>query len=353
MRLTLFLCILGGAACGSSPEVKTEPVGPVATPTPTPTPEPKAPELPPGPCIPPAESVAAITASATDDAVSFCIVRDWPNEGGPAVTPDCWTVDLAGGALTAGGGVPSYGPGVPPFGAEFDADKRIIRVCPNGPQAVGCVDYKPSIKKNETVASADVDASGMRLAYVVENLDGQTAPHVIVEQTRPKKQLASFGFGDVNFHCGMPQFVGDNLVIAAGICAGPAAIGAIYTDKGKKVAPVGPAPSEPDAMPMDIYGHEAIQLDGDRWAFVTSTGSQVAIQDVKSGKVEKVIDIAAASGQTVEFANPGESGWTRTPGGKLVLVTGGAGLGSVFLIDPATGGARRVAAPPQCPAVTP
>lgn len=330
MRNVFAGCLFAFAACrGSAPTVEVTPVGA-------------------GRCLPPASSLSAIAVDASDEAVSFCFLRAYPEEGAEPVY-DCWSMGLARGEVHEGGGVPSYGPNVPPYGADVDPDGKVVRVCPNGPQAEGCVDHTIALGPGERVVSADVDAGNRRIAYVVESGDGTALPRVVVEDTGSGAVVGRFGFGDESFRCGMPQFVGDSVLVAAGICAGPAATGELFTDRGVKVGDVGPAPASPDGARFDIYGVPALPLDGDRWAFLSSTGETVVVQDVRTGRIERVIDIGQAAGTPVRWSSPGELGWAKTPSGKLAIVMGGPELGTVFLVDPATGSARKVGTPTPCP----
>jgi hypothetical protein len=131
--------------------------------------------------------------------------------------------------------------------------------------------------------------------------------------------------------------------ISAGVCAGPAARGGLYSLKGKKVADVG-------GKDFGTYNTVPVEIGDHRWAFLAENGDRIAIHDSTTGKLEQTIELAAlwaveqvpggddqAAVPTSSTGNPGESALLRGGDDKLLVITGSPRAGHVGIVDVAAG----------------
>jgi hypothetical protein len=153
------------------------------------------------------------------------------------------------------------------------------------------------------------------------------------------KKLASFRYGRGDFKCGKVALLGATIYVSASACEQPAARGALYSQKGTKIANVG-------GKDFGTYGEAFVQLDDTTWAFLEESGNLLAVQDVAKGKVQKTIALAALwQSRNAEMGNPGESALVKLADGKLAVIAGAPATGSIALITVATGEVSVVTAP--------
>jgi hypothetical protein len=127
------------------------------------------------------------------------------------------------------------------------------------------------------------------------------------------------------------------------VCAGPAARAWLFSQKGVRLAAVG-------GKDFGSYGDAHAQLDATTWAFLEENAHRIAIQDVATGKVKKLIDTSALwtrpdTSADAAIGNPGESALVLLHDGKLAVVAGSPENGSVATVDVATGEVAVVHAP--------
>ncbi|MBZ0232666.1 MAG: hypothetical protein K8M05_10085 [Deltaproteobacteria bacterium] len=317
LSLSLSLAV---AACGGKAKPPPPPPEPVVK---------KAPPPPPPPvCVPPLEPAMVGMATADDGAASFCV-----SDG--AEQSACFAVDLASKkyAKLDEPPVPQHATLAAPV-ARLVPSATDVKVC-TGEGDDTCKTLKPRVPKGATEPiEAAVDATG---AWAVLMLGDTGRGRGVAEvwDVAKARKTATIKYAKGDHRCGTPQVLGDVVYISASVCAGPAAKGALYSTKGKKLADVG-------GKDFGTYGASAVQVTATQWAFLEEGAGAIALQDVKSGKVDKTIDLLslwAGEGGGVERGggNPGESALVRGGDGKLVVIAGSPVAGTVGVVDLTSG----------------
>ena len=333
------------AACGSKPPPPAPPPKVVAKKPPPPPP-------PPPTCVKAGTEIAAIGSPSADAAFAHFCVSDG------AESPECFTMDLANGKLDKAGSPSAAQPGaLGDVHARVETTATEVKVC----VGEACKTFKPSVPKgSENPVEAVANAEGTLAVVLSGDAEKGKGAAEIWDVTKGKKvNAAKYAKGD--YKCGHARVLGATVFVSADVCAGPAARGTLFTAKGKKLADVG-------GKDFGTYGTEPVQLTETEWAFLEETGATIAIQDVKTGKVVKTIDLGvvwttplakddptagkaapakddpaadAPKEEAVEPApalgNPGESAMVRGGDGKLIVITGGPNPGHVAVVDTASG----------------
>ena len=147
-----------------------------------------------------------------------------------------------------------------------------------------------------------------------------------------KKKTATIKYAKGDYKCGHAEMLGDTVYITASVCSGPAARGALYSLKGKKLGDAG-------GKDFGTFGTSPVQIEGAQWAFLEEGAGTIAVQDVSTGVVGKTIDLVALwAGSGSDDAprangNPGESALVRGAEGNLVVITGAPVPGNVGVVD--------------------
>jgi hypothetical protein len=344
MRITIGVAIALVGACGGS----QKPAPPVVHE------EPKPPAPPPV-CVRAGAEMSAIGSASADAASAHFCVSDGSD------TNQCFALDLAGGALSR-----LAGPGPAQAAALGDAHARVettateVKVCAT---ADDCKTFKPSLPKSaENPLEARANAAGTIAVVMMGDAEAGKGTAEVWDVAKGKK-LSSIRYASGDYKCGHARVLGDTIFVSADVCSGPAAHAALYTTKGKKLADVG-------GKDFGTYGEEPVQVKDDEWAFLEENGEAIALQDVKTGKVAKTIDIGvvwappdasdappgpAPKGGIDEptppvtrsgdapapaMGNPGESVLVRGGDGQLVVITGGPSPGNAAIVDVESGAAK-------------
>jgi hypothetical protein len=333
------------AACGGSDKKQVEePVVEEARPKPPPPPPPV--------CIKAGTEMSLIGMVEADAAaVKFCV-----SDG--AESNQCYAVDVASKKYKELTETPKgASPVLDPDPARIETTAKEVKVC------IGeeCKTVKPKVPKgNENPIDAVTNAQGTHVAVLLGNAEKGKGTVEVWDVAKGKRIGNPIKYAKGDYKCGEARLLGDTLYVSASVCAGPAARGWLFNGKGKKIAAVGGAE-------FGTYGTVPVQVGETTWAFLDESGATIAIQDVKTGKVDKTIDIGAlwtgeaaaeppAEGAEGEEAappaaatgNPGESALVRGAEGKLVVVTGGPTPGSVGVIDVASGALETNVTALQC-----
>ncbi|MCE9574563.1 MAG: hypothetical protein K8W52_15555 [Deltaproteobacteria bacterium] len=339
------------AACGSKPP-------PPAPPPKVEVAKPKPPPPPPPVCVKAGAEMSAIGSPSADAAAaSFCV-----SDG--AESNECFSMDLATGKLAK-----ASAPSAAQQGALGETHARVETTATEVKVCVGeaCKTFKPAVPKgSENPIEAVANADGTLAVVLSGDAEKGKGAAEIWDVAKGKKVIAA-KYAKADYKCGHARVLGSTIFVSADVCAGPAARGTLFTAKGKKLADVG-------GKDFGTYGTEPIQVTETEWAFLEETGAAIAIQDVKTGKVVKTIELGAAwGGAAVEpeaappeapeeekapppakgdkaeakkpappaaapaLGNPGESAMVRGGEGKLVVITGGPNPGHVALVDVASG----------------
>lgn len=311
------LLALGGCPTGKNPASKATAV----TANPPKQAAAKAPA-----CIQPPETEANVTR-ATGDAskLSFCI---------GATTEQCFALDLVGGKLAR----LAEAPVGDRRGAHVETINPELKVCTGG----DCKTLTPNILPGVAALHATTNDAGT-IAVVLLGDAAAGKGYAEVWDVATGKRTATFKYTRGEFKCGEVRMAGDSIFLNASTCGSPAARGALYSLKGKKIANVG-------GKDFGTFGNALAHVEGTTWGFLEENGNQLAIQDVAKGKVIKLIDIThlwSPDGQKAKDAmgNPGESALVPLGNGKLAVIAGAPSTGKVAIVDVASGSVTLATAP--------
>ena len=320
MRITIAIAL---AACGSAAPRPTAVVPATVALAPSPAPPPPAaPEpKPPATCTD-GGSFTGAWIGATG--VRYCIDNDcWSfNPTSKALVPITKAVastkqadDLAV--------VPFDEPPVattPPWTAKLDEQHEHLQVCgPDGcsPFLFAHTKYSPERGQDE-VETAEVSVSGERVA-IVRGAEGLAKMNVEIYDRASHKRL---GVVRPKMACAkLLGFAGDSAVVQEWDCANQGGPRMIIGPSGKLVARVAGNFSHRD---------EFMRVDGDRWAFTSSSDGNVSIYDVVRG--------SHGSHMLSQFARFGAAGGS---------VYGFEGSGRITIVNSA-GTVTATSAPPTC-----
>lgn len=312
-RLQLYVLVsaLGIAGCGGKPKpVVKKPVAVVVKkPAPPPKPDPI--------CVAANENENRIVvANGNLSGAQFCVA------GGAA--PLCYGVDLTSGEYSKLTEQPeAQTRGLEAAMATLKVSEKTIEVC----VADACKPLKYKVNKAVPPTAVSINHAGTQVAIaaakgVVEVWDVAT-----------NKKVSTVKFGKGDYRCGSPAFVGDTLAISADVCAGPAGRGGLYGKGGKRLADIGGAD-------FGTFGLAHTQVDNNTWAFLEESAGKLVLQDVVTGKVVKTIALdtlwsngVSHSEKLPTIGQPGESALVRGGPGKLLVVGGSPGPGSVAVVD--------------------
>lgn len=313
--------VLTLSACG-----KKKP--PEPPPPPPPVVEKKPPPPPPPVCIPPMEPAMITMATGDAGMAQFCA-----GDGGD--TKACFSVDLERKKYEKLDASPIAQPETRAAGAGFTSTATEAKVCPAGPEA-SCVTLKAKVPRGQDGPLVGAtNAAGTAAVLLFGNAEAGKG-YAEVWDVAKNKKTATIKYAKGDHKCGTAQVLGDVVYVNVDVCAGPAAKGALYSLKGKKLADVG-------GKDFGTYGARAVQVDETRWAFLEEGAGAIAVQDVKSGKVDKILDLlplwggGGAGAAERAGGNPGESALIRGGDGKLLVITGSPAPGNVGVVDVASG----------------
>ena len=323
--------VLSTAALGAAFVLTLAACGKKKPPEPPPPPvvEKKVEPPPPPPpvCIPPMEPAMVTMATGDAGMAQFCV-----GDGGDEKA--CFSVDLETKKYELLDASPIAQTETIEAGAAFSATATEAKVCPTGPEA-SCVTLKAKAPKGQDgplVGAAN--AAGTVAVLMLGNAEAGKG-YAEVWDVAKNKKTATIKYAKGDHKCGTVQVLGDVVYINADVCAGPAAKGALYSAKGKKLADVG-------GKDFGTYGARAVQVDATRWAFLEEGAGAIAVQDVTSGKLDKILDLlplwsGGAAAAERAGGNPGESALVRGGDGKLIVITGSPAPGNVGVVDIASG----------------
>jgi hypothetical protein len=305
-------------ACGGKAKPPPPPPEPVAVKKPPPPPPPV--------CVPPLEPAMIGMATADGGSAQFCV-----SDG--AEQNACFSVDLETKKYATLDGSPvAQSATLEAPAARVVPSPTDVKVC-TGEGDDTCKTLKPKVPKGASEPiDAAIDATGAWAVLMLGDAERGKGVAEVWDVARGKK-AATIKYAKGDHKCGNAQVLGDVVFISASVCAGPAAKGALYSLKGKKLADVG-------GKDFGTYGATAVQVTPTQWAFLEEGAGVIALQDVKTGKVDKTIDLLAlwgGGGGERGGGNPGESALVRGGEGKLVVIAGSPAAGTVGVVDVASG----------------
>jgi hypothetical protein len=298
-------------ACGgSAPHADlAKPVHVVATPPPPP------------PCITPPEAGGIVRARARGSRIEYCVAHE----------ADCFGFDVATGKLERLAAAPEVS--APPVRIET-LDPR-LEIC----TGEVCTSLTPKVIPTATHLRAATNRDGT-LAVVLLGDAPAGKGYAEVWSVARSRRLARFRYATGPFRCGEVAMLDDETIyVAASDCGQPAARAALYRLNGRKIANVG-------GKDFGAYGGAYVHVTGSTWAFLEENASLLAVQDVVRGKVQRMIDLAPLFQLAgAEMSNPGESALVRLDDTRLAVIAGVPAIGSVAVVDVATGGLTLMPAP--------
>lgn len=279
---------------------------------------PPAKPLPPPACITPPEAEAVVTHATGDGTTAkFCI--------GDA-SDQCFKLDLTLGTLQRLAEAPLTD--VPTAHVETTNPK--VEICTAG----DCKALTPKVLPGTAPLHATTNADGSILVVLLGDAEAGRG-YAEIWDVAKSKRTASFKYARGDFRCGEVKMLGDTILVAASTCTAPAARGALYSLKGKKIADVG-------GKDFGAFGSAAAHLDGSTWAFLEENANLVVVQDVARGKILKKLDVSplwSADGMVNKDAmgNPGESAIISLGNNRVAVIAGAPASGRVATLDLATG----------------
>jgi hypothetical protein len=353
-------------ACGGKQKPAPEPVAPAPRPKPAPPPPPV--------CVKAGAEMSLIgMATAGEGGASFCV-----SDGADA--NQCFHVDLAAREYSKLAQPPKAQPlTLAEAEARVETTATEIKVSLGETQKI----VKPRVPKGaENPIDARVNAAGTLALVFLGDAEAGKGIAEVWDVTKARK-LSVIRYAKGDYKCGTGQVLGDLVYISSSVCAGPAAKGALYSARGKKLADVG-------GKDFGTYGTMAVQASETAWAFLEESGTRIALHDGKTGKLTKTLDVAKAwqpeAGATEAPAasdaeapaadatpakdgkkpapadlkppvpaepaapppsgNPGESALVRGGPGSLVVITGSPSPGNVAVVTVDSGDVTLVHARP-------
>lgn len=276
-------------------------------------------------CVKPPEELSPIThASGDAKRVRFCVGTN---------VDQCFEIELATGALTRLAEQPKAQTPAIQAPAHLEITNPELKVCTGN----GCKTLTPQVWPG--AAPLHAATNGAVAAVMLGDAEAGKGTVEVYDVMKMKK-LASFRYASGDFKCGEIGMVGDTIYVGTNMCTSPSGRAALYSTKGGKIASVG---GQPD---FGTYGNAYTQVEDTVWAFLGENGNRIALQDVVSGKVVKMIDTSAlfAIG-SAKMGNPGESAIVRLDGGRIAVIAGTPANGSIAIVDVTTGDVKIVRAP--------
>ena len=328
--------VASGAGCGGTVKTVPPPAKVATKPAKKPI---KKKKKPPEICIAQGEQSVIGMPAADGDLVQFCVA-----DGNGA--SQCYSVELDTKKLDKLVAPPiPQAPTMTAPAARLQSTLTEVRVCV-GDGDGKCTALKPRIKKGgENPLEAAANSKGTLVAMLIGDAEAGKG-EAQVWSVAKKKKLAVIKYAKGDYRCGTAHVIDELVFISAGVCSGPAAHGALYSSKGKKLADVGGAG-------FGTYGTVPVEIGDHRWAFLSETGGVIAIHDSTTGKLEKTIDLlalwgapAAGDGGDAPMGtggNPGESVLLRGGPGRLLVISGSPHAGNIGLVDTDAGTVEVVA----------
>ncbi|MGN6106787.1 MAG: hypothetical protein ACTHU0_16890, partial [Kofleriaceae bacterium] len=181
-----------------------------------------------GACIHPPEEPASITSARTEGTqVEYCI----------GTGDQCFRLDLASGVLERLATRPEPEP-------RRALDPRIAHVRTVNPELEVCAGEQctaltPKVLPNAARLHAATTADGSIAVFLLGDAVHGRGYAEIWDVARAKKS-ATFRYARGDFRCGEVEILGETIYVSADTCgASPAARGALYTLKGRRLANVG------------------------------------------------------------------------------------------------------------------
>ena len=326
LRFALVLAVAVAAGCGGGgkkPKKPTPATKPVATKPPPPPPA----------CIKAGDAMGAIgQAASTDGGAAFCV-----SDGSAS---ECFGVDLASGKYEKLTAPPTAQSATVAESVKVETTATEVKVC----KGDACKTVAPKLPKGD---AGQLSAAANETHAVVMIGNGEAGKSVAeIWDLGKNKKTGVIKYAKADFKCGVAKMLGSTIFISASVCAGPAARATLYNVKGKRVGDVG-------GKEFGTYSEVAVQVEGNKWAFLEENGSMLALQDVATGKVTKTISLAALwaaegtapSKDAPPMGNPGESAMVRGAPGTLLVISGSPTPGNVAVVDVASGDVKVVRAP--------
>lgn len=274
-------------------------------------------------CITPADTTARIRHAYGDsNQVMYCV--------GDAMD-QCFTVELGSGKLSR----LLEAPIAPTNAARVETRNPELKICSGDL----CTPLTDKVLPGAEQLHATTNDAGTLMVVLLGDAPSGRGYAEVWDVIRTKR-IATFPYARGEYRCGDVSLLGETIYIVANSCNSPAARGALYTQRGYKLANAG-------GRDFGAYGGATAQVDPTTWAFLDENATKIAVQDVKRGQVKKTIDTTALWAPSA-LGNPGESALISLGEGKLAVIAGAPNTGSVAIVDVASG-KLDITKAPLCP----
>lgn len=311
------------------------------------------------PCVAKEEATALERLTLTGTVVGFCI----PDPHGGELALSCFDFDLATDALTKK--APPAAPKPAPVDAppetlfsgphwKLDRTANKLDICPS-PDACKALDLDGKVVHEDATASESADGKYLVTLLAIKQEGNPGAPWVYVYDLASGKRVAKKQVGDDSYTCGTATFIGNTVLVALNVCAGPG--GAAWLAKPTNLAKIA------DLGPKD-YGQfdpQFVPLEGDQFAFLEQGARSVMVQNVATGKVVRRLDLSnlfptpegyeapdiPPYGGTIDPIGPSAAG--AVGNGRILVTLSDAGFGKLVVIDATAEHIVKVHELPRCP----
>lgn len=225
--------------------------------------------------------------AVSGDRITFCVESD--ARGSDRDPYPCYA--LADGKFSAAASVPAGSDGHPPArpavagAATAEVKGAVVQVCKGN-----CKTWKPRLKptaKRKLMAAVNDDATlaAAWLDWPCGEDDGAAATSVEIYDVVKAKRLATFKAGSHDEPIVSVSFAGDAAVVHEGevMCIAGSYKTSLVSKLGGKLGAVGGK--------GPFASGSAVHLTGTLWAFSSTNGDAVVVQDVKTGKLDRRIKL--------------------------------------------------------------
>lgn len=309
----------------------------------------------------------------TGAVVGFCVAD--PNGGELALA--CFDFDLATGTLTKKPSPAAPAPAAvdapadtQASGAHWKLDRTANKLdaCPL-PDACKALDLDGKVLREGMTASESADGKYLVTILDTKSESAPVAPWVYVYEIASGKRVAKKKVGDDSYTCGTASFVGNTVLVALDVCAGPGGIAWLAKPTNlAKIADLGPKDYnqfDPQFVPLggdEFVAGKRSAVFASEFAFLEAGARSVMVQNVVTGKVVRRLDLSShfptpegyeapdipPYGGTIDLIDPAVAG--AVGNGRILVTLSDAGFGKLVVIDGAVEHVVKVHELPRCPA---
>jgi hypothetical protein len=312
------------------------------------------------PCVAKEEATGLERLTLTGAVVGFCI----PDPNGGELALSCFDFDLATDTLTKK--APPAAPKPEAAGApndntlssgphwKLDRTANKLDACPL-PDACKALDLDGKVLHEDMTASESADGKYLVTILDTKSESAPVAPWVYVYELATGKRVAKKKVGDDSYTCGTASFVGNTVLVALDVCAGPGGIAWLAKPTSlAKIADLGP-------KDYNQFDPQFVALGGDEFAFLEAGARTVMVTYGVPGKVVRRLDLSShfptpegyeapdipPYGGTIDLLDPAVAG--AVGNGRILVTLSDGGFGKLLVIDATAERVVKVHELPRCP----